>query len=141
MTTLQDFRRLAETYGGDLRRWPSAARATAAAFLEASPDAAASILAPEQALEVQLDAYDIVVAPALRDRILAAAPRARVAGRLGRWAAATALGLGLAGSCAAGVAAGFALAPPSVTHLFIGEPTPSASQSALADPTGDAGTG
>ena len=75
----------------------------------------------------------------LRSRIIAAAPRQRAIGRAWRWAAGAGLGFGLAASCAAGVAAGFTLAPSGLTRL-IGEPPASASDlSSLADPGGSPG--
>jgi hypothetical protein len=79
----------------------------------------------------------------LRGRIIAGAPRQRTLGRAWRWLAGAALGVGLAGSCAAGVAAGFTLAPAGVTHL-IGAPaggTDAEATSSLADPAGDAADG
>ena len=77
---------------------------------------------------------------ALRTRILAAAPRERRAWRLERWLTAAALGLGLATSCAAGVAAGFSLAPHSVTRMFAPPPA-SPDFSSLADPADDPANG
>jgi hypothetical protein len=77
----------------------------------------------------------------LRARIIAAAPRERAIGRAWRWLAGAALGLGLAGSCAAGVAAGVSLAPAGLTRL-IGAPAAGANDvSSLADPAGDAADG
>jgi len=55
---------------------------------------------------------------ALRQRIIAAAPRERTIGALRRWFAAAGLGLGLAASAAAGVAAGYTLGHPAVTRLM-----------------------
>lgn len=88
---------------------------------------------------------------ALRARIVAAAPRQRVVGRAWRWAAGLALGVGLAGSCAAGVAAGFTLTPASITRVITapsnsaldanaseaGASDAIADPSSLADPAGD----
>jgi hypothetical protein len=76
----------------------------------------------------------------LRARIVAAAPRERRAGRLERWLAAAALGVGLATSCAAGVAAGFSLAPHSVTRMFV-PASASPDVSSLADPADDPADG
>jgi hypothetical protein len=77
---------------------------------------------------------------ALRERIIAAAPRERRTGRLERWLTAAALGVGLATSCAAGVAAGFSLAPHSVTRMFA-PPAASPDYSSLADPADDPANG
>jgi hypothetical protein len=77
----------------------------------------------------------------LRARIIAAAPRQQAIGRAWPWFAGAALGVGLAGSCAAGVAAGVSLAPAGVSHL-IGAPAAGADDvSSLADPAGDAADG
>jgi hypothetical protein len=70
----------------------------------------------------------------LRARIVAAAPRQRTIGRAWRWLGAAGLGAVLAGSCAAGVAVGLALAPASVTRLISGHEGPTPSISSLADP-------
>ena len=76
--------------------------------------------------------------PRLRARIIAAAPRLPL--RLG-WLAAAGLGLGLATSAIAGVAAGVKLAPPAVVRLVGNELAPDANEPAtsLSDPFDDAG--
>jgi hypothetical protein len=77
----------------------------------------------------------------LRLRIIAGAPRERAIGRAWRRLAGAALGLGLAGSCAAGVAAGVSIAPVGAARL-IGAPAAGASDvGSLADPTDDAADG
>lgn len=132
------FRALAEAYGAELRRWPAAERNAAQAFALANRDVADAILEVERSLEIQLEAY-VVEAPApLRRRIIDLAPRARAIARTVRWLAAVGLGLGLAASAVAGVAAGVSLAPASVTRLIGGEPAASTDDSGLlADPTDD----
>jgi len=77
----------------------------------------------------------------LRARIIAAAPRQRTIGRAWRWLAGAALGVGLAGSCAAGVAAGVSLAPAGVAHLIGAPPAGVDDVSSLADPASDAADG
>jgi len=131
------FRSLAEAYGGDLARWPAADRGLAQAFAAAHASQAARILSGEQTLDVRLQAYDVVLSPHLRERVLASAPARRAVRRAWRWVAAAGLGFGLAASAAAGVAAGLTLAPPGVTRLISGPPT----NDALADLVGDAGEG
>ena len=137
------FRALAEAYGADIGRWPADARDAARAFTAAHPDLAEAALAPERRLEVQLAAFAPDASSALRQRVIAAAPRGRALGRAWRWMTAAGLGLGLAASCAAGVAAGFTLAPSSVTRLISGEPAGGSTDdmSGLADPAGDAANG
>ena len=79
--------------------------------------------------------------PALRQRIIAAAPRQRTIGLARRWLAGAGLGAGLAAAGAAGVAAGFALAPDGVARI-IAEPSRSGDDiSSRADPAGDAANG
>jgi hypothetical protein len=75
---------------------------------------------------------------ALRERVIAAAPRERSIGRFRRWAMGLALSAGFAASAAAGVACGFALTPASVTRLVAPPAAASAGDvSSLADPTDD----
>jgi hypothetical protein len=130
------FRALAEGYGADLRRWPPAERGAAHAFAEANGTAAAAILEVERSLEAQLEAYVVEASAALRARVIDIAPRARAVARTWRWITACGLGLGLAASAVAGVAAGVSFAPVSVTRLIGGEPAGSSDDSGLlADPT------
>jgi len=72
---------------------------------------------------------------ALRERIIGAAPRQRSVGRAWRWLGGAGIGAVLAGSCAAGIAAGLMLAPASVTRLIGGAPAPAPAEiSSLVDP-------
>ncbi len=74
---------------------------------------------PDAALDAALAAYAAAEpSAALRQRIVAAAPRERAKGALLRWFAGAGLGLGLAASAAAGVAAGYTLGHPAVTRLM-----------------------
>jgi len=70
------------------------------------------------ALDAVLAAY-VAVEPnaTLRERIIAAAPRERAAGRLRRWIAGAGLGLGLAASGGAGIAAGYTLGHPAAARI------------------------
>jgi hypothetical protein len=74
---------------------------------------------PDAALDHALAAY-VTAEPsaALRQWIVAAAPRERAIGAVRRWTAAAGLGLGLAASATAGVAAGYMLGHPAVTRLM-----------------------
>ena len=70
------FAALAEAFGGDLRRWPEAERASAMTFLAAEPAAAEPVLDAARRLDTALDsALNLYPSPALRDRVLASAPR------------------------------------------------------------------
>lgn len=111
------FEALAEAHGGAIARWPAAEQDAAYAFLARDPATADAALARARALDEALDLLSAPPVPAaLRDRILAQAPRPRAAGALRRWLAGAGIGLGLAAATAAGVAAGVGLtaaAPPS----------------------------
>ncbi|HVN02105.1 MAG TPA: hypothetical protein VMT68_18035 [Caulobacteraceae bacterium] len=135
MMTEERFLTLVGAYGADPQRWPLGERAAATAFLDANPELVAACLEAEAALDAVLAAH-LTRDPsaAFRGRLVGAAPRQRAVGRTWRWLAGAGLGLGLAASCAAGVAAGFTLAPASVSRLF--EPATGQSSS-LADPVGD----
>ena len=79
---------------------------------------------------------------ALRDRIVAAAPRQRAIGRAWRWLSGAGLGAARAASCAAGIAAGVTLTPAGVTQLISGHPTDEAADlGSLADPATDPASG
>jgi len=96
----------------------------------------------DKTLDTALAAY-VVTEPsaALRRRIIAAAPRERVIGRLWRWIAGAGLGFGLAASGAAGVAAGYTLGHPAASRLVGPSELDAGQFSALADPAGDAASG
>lgn len=83
---------------------------------------------------------------ALRERIIAAAPRQRAIGRAWRWMRGVGLGAALAACGAAGVAAGFTLAPESLTRVISGRDAAVADGAvadigSLADPAADPASG
>ena len=136
------FLNLAACYGADMDRWPAGERAVAAAFVNANPQVVEACLAAERLLDDALQRYDASEAnAALRARIIAGAPRERAVGAARRWIAAASLGLGLAASAAAGVAAGYTLGHPAVTRLLGPSELDVGEFSALADPAGDAANG
>jgi len=136
------FLNLAAAYGADMNRWPAGERALAAAFVAAHPQIVEACLVAERLLDDTLLRYDAGVASAaLRTRIIISAPRERTAGAVRRWIAAACLGLGLAASAAAGVAAGYTLGHPAVTQLLGPSELDVGEYSALADPAGDAANG
>lgn len=109
------FQTLAEAYGGAIARWPEDARDGAFAFLAAEPARADAILAEARETDTLLDA-DAPLSPsmALRDRVLAAAPRERPArSKLWRWLTGAGVGAGLAAATAAGLVAGVNLSMAS----------------------------
>lgn len=98
------FRILADAYGADLDRWPANEREAAVAYLDADPDAPVW-LADAQSLDQLLDlAPPMAPSAALREQIIACAPRASRGGwrRSGAWVS----GAGLAAACVLGVVAG-----------------------------------
>lgn len=113
------FEDLAGTYGGDLRRWPEAARADAERLLADAPELRAA-LADAAALDALLDASPTPwPSQALRDRVIAVAPRPTRFPALAGWAgllapagwsrSGVAFGAGWAAAACAGVVAGLVL--------------------------------
>lgn len=75
-------RDLAEAWGGDLRRWPTAEREAAKAFARTQPEAAERALFHARQLDAALDAAPrVVVSAELRDRVIASAQAAGLKGR------------------------------------------------------------
>lgn len=114
------FSALAEAFGGRIERWPEDQREAAWRFVAERGGSAQAVLADALALDETLE----VLRPpqpssALRDAILAAAPRsAGLRGRpersaLWRWLTGAGLGAGLAAACAAGIVAGVQSVRPS----------------------------
>jgi len=119
------FQTLAEAYGGAIARWPADAQDAAFDFLARSPDEADAILGEARETDALLDAAGRPApSAALRDRILAAAPRERVArSRVWRWLTGAGVGAGLAAATAAGLLAGVSLSvasgPPSEDEALL----------------------
>lgn len=123
--TPERLRELAETYGGDIARWPQALRPEAEAELARLPEPP-EWLAEARTLAARLDAYPAPVAsPGLAHRIAAAAPDLTP---LWRRARAWWTGLGLAAAAAAGLAAGAVV-------VLAAAPTPSPSTEYVYDQT------
>jgi hypothetical protein len=99
---LDRFRALADAYGGDLRRWPAAERAAAAALRDADAGARA-LLDAEAGFDHLLHQAPAPVPAALRAAVLAGAPKPR--GRRAAWRLWVS-GAGLAATAAAGALAG-----------------------------------
>lgn len=101
---LTRFEALAEAYGADLRRWPAAERDAADALMAAQPQSARAILADAEGLDDLLAASrPPVVSQALREAVLAAAPRPRPRrSALGFWLS----GAGFATAAVAGMLVG-----------------------------------
>jgi hypothetical protein len=118
MMDAERFETLAMAYGGDLRRWPEADRDAAEAFRAAAPEAARAILCEADDLDAALHEWrPPVVSAALRDRVLASAPRAKMmAGPaprgLGFWLS----GAGFAAAAVAGVIVGVAASSAAVSN-------------------------
>jgi len=117
MMTLDRLTALADAWGGDLRRWPTADRAAAERLLAGDP-AARAVLDAASALDALLFASPRPEASAaLRDQVIAAASRAGLKPRPARrfWfdRLVLASGAGWAAAACAGVIAGLSL----TTHM------------------------
>lgn len=116
---VERFETLALAYGGDLRRWPEAERNAAEAFVAGSPEAARAVLREAGDLDAVLDGWaSPAPSAALRERVLAAAPKDRTRVRplrhgLGLWLS----GAGFAAVAAAGVVVGFAASSAAVSNV------------------------
>lgn len=101
---LTRFEALAEAYGADLRRWPAAERDAADALMAAEPEPARAILAEAEGVDDLLAASrPPLVSQALRDAVLAGAPRPRPRrSGLGFWLS----GAGFATAAVAGMLVG-----------------------------------
>jgi hypothetical protein len=78
----EQMRNLAEAWGGDLRRWPTAEREAAEAFARAQPEAAERALFEARQLDAALDAAPrVAVSTELRDRVIASAQAAGLRAR------------------------------------------------------------
>lgn len=109
--TPERFETLAEAFGGDVGRWPTAERAAASQLIADDPAWTGRVLARADALDAMLaSAASPIASGALVERIMAGAPRARP--RWPAWLAPAGLGVGLAAACAAGVMLGVQLAAP-----------------------------
>ncbi len=142
MMTLERFEDLAETYGGEIARWPEGEREAARALLAEDSARLSLVLAGAAQLDRLLD-----LAPAQRPdaallgRLIAAAPQPAGAGR--RWIAGLGAALGLSAAGFAGIAVGVAVGrPQAMAPVVIAEQpvvtavdTSSALQDALAEPS------
>lgn len=102
------FENLIAAYGAEPSRWPEAERKAAMAFMASDRAAAERMLFEARMIDAALDASPTPqVSHALRERILAAAPREKPAASPAfgwpRWLRA---GAGLVAACAVGAAAG-----------------------------------
>jgi hypothetical protein len=108
--TRERFEALAEAYGAAIPRWPAEERAAAQAWLAAEPEAGRAILARAEALDAALDAWRPMTAShALRERVIAAAPRAIRGAIRWTWVWGAGAGAGLCAATAAGLVMGVAL--------------------------------
>ena len=106
----QRFEILAQAYGGDVARWPSAEREAAGALMIEQPRLAAAALARAGELDAVMDAWTpMPVSHALRERVIAAAPAPRARNRIVAWFWGAGLGAGLAAACVAGLVVGVAI--------------------------------
>ena len=108
--TPKRFEALAEAYGGDMARWPSADWDAAAMFAARERDLAARILAEAARLDAALDDWaPLQASHRLREAVIAAAPEPRLRRGSGGWLWRAGAGAGLAVACAAGLVVGVML--------------------------------
>jgi hypothetical protein len=115
--TKQEFRELAEAYGADLARWPTALRDEAALLVATEAAFAQDVLTREARLDAALD--ELPRAPAsseLFERIVASAPPLRRRRRWRLWLAPAGLSAALAGIAAAGVLIGVQISEHSAVN-------------------------
>lgn len=115
---LERFQTLADAFGGSITRWPTDAQDDAYAFTAATPDDAARILAEARALDEDLDqAERLSPSYSLRQNIIDAAPRARVARTpFQRWLTGAGVGVGLVTAACAGIVIGVNLTAASAAE-------------------------
>jgi hypothetical protein len=140
--SVERFEALAESYGGEIARWPEGEREAARALLAAHAERLSPVLAGAAQLDRLLDLAP-AQAPdaALLGRLIAAAPRPTAGAR--RWIAGVGAALGLSAAAFAGVAVGVAIGrPPEVAPaIAAAEPvvtavdTSAALQDAIAEPS------
>ncbi len=141
MMTLERFEDLAETYGGEIARWPEGERETARALLAANAARLSPVLTAAAQLDRLLDlAPAQTVDAALLGRLIAAAPRTPNTAR--RWIAGLGAALGLSAAAFAGIAVGVAVGRPQVAPTIVAEQpvvtavdTSAALQDAIAEPS------
>lgn len=138
--TRERFEALAEAYGGDVTRWPTAEREMAALLLAAEPGFCRGVLTRADELDMALDAWrPMAVSHALREQVVATAPSPRGALRFAAWIWRAGLGAGLAAACAAGLALGVAISDQVSTTTPGSEAVSAASDyDALSSVAGDA---
>lgn len=141
MMTLERFEDLAESYGGEIARWPEGEREAARALLAANAARLSPVLTAAAQLDRLLDlAPAQSVDAALLGRLIAAAPQAPNTTR--RWIAGLGAALGLSAAAFAGIAVGVAVGRPEVSPVIAAEQpvitavdTSSALQDAIAEPS------
>ncbi len=104
--TQERFETLANAYGGDIARWPTADREAAALFLASAKPAVVDALVAASDLDALLNSSPAVVPSYdLTQRIVATAPRSRHVA-WPRWLFPAGMGAGLAAACLAGIITG-----------------------------------
>lgn len=143
MMSLERFEDLAETYGGEIARWPEGEREAARALLATDGPRLAPVLAAAAHLDRLLDLAPAQAAnAALLGRLITAAPQPVASAR--RWIAGLGAALGLSAAALAGVAVGVVIgrapaveAPAAIAAepVVTAVDTSAALQDAIAEPS------
>ena len=113
--SLERFEALAAAFGGNIGRWPRAERDAAIGLTASRPAETGRLLQAAQILDVLLGAAPAEApSSALLGAILRNASLKDEPARLWRWVMGFGVGAALAGTAAAGVAAGLVIAPASI---------------------------
>ena len=132
------FRALADSYGGDLSRWPDADSGAARQYAIRHPFAAWLTLRGARQLDrILATSHGLAVSRQLFERISQSASENPKHRPSGQWLHVAWLGAGLAAACAAGVATGVTLTSQIVSapHAQIGADPVEAAAAALREPS------
>lgn len=121
--TSEEFRRLAQTYGSVVARWPMDERQAVEVYLASHPEAARQVLAEAETLDLLMDTWlPLGVGQDLRERIVGLAKTRAQRRSVAGWLWPTGIGLGLASACAAGLVLGVSLSVTVNTTSTTDEP-------------------
>ena len=132
----QRFQALAAAYGGAISRWPITERGAARLFAFSRPGSTRDSLRDERRVDSILQrSANPILGLAMRKSMIESAVCLRETARERRSWFGAILGAGLAAACAAGIGAGFAIAPLAADSLTSPMDPAEVAASALGNPT------